>query len=96
MIHKVEVEVTGSFTSVFVKIEGFEISLVDDGKKTYKGTREIDIVDDFLLVFQVKGFNGSDWSISVTLDDADKPIFKKPGTIEKDNSSFLKETIKII
>ncbi len=95
MKHKVAVEVTGHFTSVFVQLEGVEIGLSFDGDKTWKATKELEIVGDLDLVFEVRGLNGTQWTISITLDDAEKPTFKKSGTIEHDNRYFLKVSIPV-
>jgi hypothetical protein len=95
MKHKIELEVTGYVTSVFVQLEEFEITLAYDGDKTYKATKELEIKGDLDLVFKVRGWNGTDWTIAITLDDDEKPVFKKAGTIEKKTYSLLKKSITL-
>ena len=93
---KVKVKVITYATSVFVQLEGSEIGLAYDGDKLYRATKEIIIADCVLdLVFQCNGFNGTDWEISVILNDAQKPLFKKKGSILKKNFSLIRESIKI-
>jgi hypothetical protein len=95
MKHRVDVEVTGYVTSVLVQLEEFEITLAYDGDKTYKATKEIEIKGDLDLIFKVRGWNGTDWAIAITVDDDDKPIFKKSGAIVEKNYSLLQKSITL-
>jgi hypothetical protein len=95
MKHKVAVEIMGYVTSAFVQLEGLDIGLSYDGDKTWKATKELEIVGDLDLVFKVRGLNGTDWTISITLDDTAKPTFKESGTIQVKNYSLLKKSIPV-
>jgi hypothetical protein len=96
MKNKLITIVTGYMTSIYVELNGLEIGMSYDGKSTYQSTDTIELNNGYLkIVVQCNGFNGTDWSITITEENADKPIFKKSGTITNNNTSIIKETIKI-
>ena len=96
MKYKIFVEIKTYATSLFVQLEQNEIGLSYDGDNSFKATKEIDITNSTLdLIFQCVGLNGTDWEIGITINDAEKPLFKKKGTIVKKNYSLLKESISV-
>jgi hypothetical protein len=95
MKHKVAIEVTGYVSSAFVQLEEMEIELSYDGDKTRKATQELQIKGDLDLLFKVRGWNGTDWTVAITMDDAENPAFKKAGRIEKKNYSLLRKSIAV-
>ena len=96
MKKKLITTVTGYMTSLYVELNGLEIGMGYDGIHTYQSTDSVDINSGFLnIVFQCNGFNGTDWSISISEEASDKPLFQKKGTITSGNTSIIKEQIKI-
>jgi hypothetical protein len=96
MKSKVRVEVKTYATSVHVFLEEKEIGLWYDGDNLFKATKEINIPDCILdLEFKCDGFNYTDWEINVWLDDAEKPLFKRKGSIMKRGNCSFREYVEI-
>ncbi|PYS81513.1 MAG: hypothetical protein DMF67_16555 [Acidobacteria bacterium] len=93
--HKVVTVVEGVITSLFVSLEGFEIGMSYDGDKTYQSTDVLDMDDALNIVFHPRGIAFAQWKITVTLDDANEPLFKRSGQLTLDNESILKEAIPV-
>jgi len=93
--HKVFTEIVGDLTSLFVSLEGFEIGMSYDGDQTYQSTNVLDIDGALNLVFQGRGIAFAGWKLTLTLDDAAEPLFKRSGQLTIDNESILKEAISV-
>lgn len=93
--HSVVTVVEGSLTSAFVQLEGFDIDLAYDGQRTYQSTDLLDIDSALNLTFHGIGIAFARWTISITLDESERPLFKQSGTIPFDNESILKVAIPL-
>jgi len=93
--HTVVTVIEGSLTSVFVQLEGFDIGLSYDGQKTYMSTDLLDIDGALNVTFHGIGISFAKWTITITLDGAEKPLFKQSGTVPFYNESILKVAIPL-
>lgn len=91
--HKVTTVVEGYLTSLFVSLEGLEIDLSYDGDQTYQSTDLLNIDDTLNLIFHPRGIAFAGWTITITLDDAEEPLFKRSGQLSLHNESLLNEAI---
>jgi hypothetical protein len=92
--HDIEVVVEGGLLSVYVSLEDQEIGLTRVGDTfTFEGTLEIDSALN--LTFHAIGVPFTDWSIAITLDDADEPLFEDSGQLTLDGEIILKRAIPV-
>ncbi|MEP1633834.1 MAG: hypothetical protein ABJI60_15225 [Kangiellaceae bacterium] len=100
MIYKLESTLTSYSYSVYLALEGNDISLSYDGNEKYKSSDLVDIGDSELDVFlRVNGMNGTDWSILILVtkpsDSTYKEEYKKSGEIESRGTIVLSEKFKL-
>lgn len=92
--HRVDTLVEGTLTDLFVELEGTEIGLTRNGD-TFRSTDTLNIDGPLNLSFHARGIAFTAWKLSITLDGASEPLFKKSGLLTIDNESILKDAIPI-
>jgi hypothetical protein len=92
--HSVQVVVEGSLMALFVFLEGKKFKLNRNGD-TFQGVKSMNVEDTLDLIFHAFGVPPTKWKISITLDEASKPLFEHEGRIGAHNQSVLQQAIEL-
>jgi len=92
--YKVEVQLTGVFTTIDVFLEGIEIPLREvEPNKYVKIYSAFEIVNPLDIHVLIKGWIGMKWAFLVRVND--KQVFKKEGEFDKKGYATFTETVNI-
>src|SRR4051812_39895814 len=89
-------EVKTSATAVHLFVSGEEMDLTQDGD-TWSGKEPRSVGNTVDVNFTVNGFEGTDWSVSISIDCQDEPskIISKSGTVGDPGGHGFAKTVNI-